>query len=138
MLHLTAWTLDRPRGIGYHHGPMRRLLTFLLLLGLATSAAAQEAVHFPSLDGKDGAPPTQLDGFLFRPTKALAGPAPAAVFLHGCGGLISGISHQIMSREMDWAKQLNAQGFVVLMVDSFTSRGSAKCARRAVSSCGST
>ena len=123
-LHLSARTLDRPRGIGYHDGQMHRLLAFVLLLGLATSAAAQEAVHFPSLDGKDGAPPTQLDGYLFRPTKSLPGPTPAVVFLHGCGGLISGLSHQIMSREMDWARQLNAQGFVVLMVDSFTSRGS--------------
>jgi dienelactone hydrolase len=108
---------------------MRRLLAFVLLFGVATSAAAQEAVHFPSLDGpslgsRDDAPPTQLDGYLFRPTKTLAGPAPAVVFLHGCGGLISGLSHQIMSREMDWARHLNGQGFVVLMVDSFTSRGS--------------
>jgi dienelactone hydrolase len=127
-LHLSARTLDRPRGIGYHDGPMHRLLAFVLLIGLVTSAAAQEAVHFPSLDSKDGAPPTQLDGYLFRPIKAfpgpLPGPAPAVVFLHGCGGLISGLSHQIMSREMEWARQLNAQGFVVLMVDSFTSRGS--------------
>ena len=103
---------------------MTRLLVFLLLFGLATSAAAQQAVHFPSLDGKDGGPPTQLDGHLFRSDKRGPGRAPAAVFLHGCGGLISGISHNIMSREVDWAKQLNARGFVVLMVDSLTPRGS--------------
>jgi len=100
---------------------MHRLLAVLLSLwGLATSAAAQEAVHFASLDG---APSTTLDGYLFRPTKG-PGPAPAVVFLHGCGGLISGISHQIMSRETDWAKRLNELGYVVLMVDSFTPRGS--------------
>src|SRR5476649_784798 len=108
---------------------MRRLLALLLSLGLLTScfcgvAAAQEAVHFPSLDGANGAAPTRLDGYLFRPTRAGPGPAPAVVFLHGCGGLISGISHNIMSREVDWAKHLNALGFTVLMVDSFTSRGS--------------
>jgi dienelactone hydrolase len=103
---------------------MRRLLALVLLICLTAPAAAQEAVHFPSLDGKDSAPPTRLDGYLFRPTKAQSGPAPAVVFLHGCGGLISGLSHQIMSREVDWAKHLNTQGFVVLMVDSFTPRGS--------------
>jgi dienelactone hydrolase len=101
---------------------MHRLLAvFLSLWGLATSAAAQDAVHFASLDG---ATPTTLDGYLFRPTKAGPGPAPAVVFLHGCGGLISGISHQIMSRETDWARRLNELGYVVLMVDSFTPRGS--------------
>lgn len=109
--------------------PMRRLLALLLSFALATlcfdqGAAAQEAVHFPSLDGKDGAPPTQLDGYLFRPTRSGPGRTPAVVFLHGCGGLLSGLSHQIMSREMDWARHLTAQGFAVLMVDSFTPRGS--------------
>jgi dienelactone hydrolase len=102
---------------------MRRLLALLLFLGCTASASAQEAVHFPSLDGTSG-PPTQLDGYLFRPTRAGAGPAPAVVFLHGCGGLISGLSHNIMSREVDWAKRLNDKGYVVLMVDSFTPRGS--------------
>lgn len=103
---------------------MCRLLAFILLFGLATSAAAQETVHFPSLDSRDGAQATLLDGYLFRPANAPPGPAPAVVFLHGCGGLISSLSHRIVSREVDWAKRLNAQGFVVLMVDSFTSRGS--------------
>lgn len=107
---------------------MRRLLLLLLSLGfslgVAAAAAAQDVVHFPSLDGKDGAPPTQLDGYLFRSTKPAAGPAPAVVFLHGCGGLISAITHRIMSREVEWARQLNAEGYVVLMVDSLTPRGS--------------
>lgn len=111
---------------------MRRIALLLLLLtaGLAAPAAAQEAVHFPSLDGKDGAPPTQLDGYLFRPTKRAAGPAPAVVFMHGCGGLISGITHRIVSREVEWARTLNAQGYVVLMVDSLTPRGSGEICSR--------
>jgi dienelactone hydrolase len=108
---------------------MHRLLAVLPSLflalclsgGLATTATAQEAVHFASLDD---ATPTRLDGYLFRPTKPGPGPAPAVVFLHGCGGLVSGISHQIMSRETDWAKRLNDLGYVVLMVDSFAPRGS--------------
>jgi dienelactone hydrolase len=110
--------------------PMRRLLALLLSFGLATSAAAQEAVHFASLDGKDGAASTRLDGYLFKPTRMGSRPAPAIVFLHGCGGLISGLSHHIESREADWAKHLNAQGFVVLMVDSFAPRGSGEMCSR--------
>jgi dienelactone hydrolase len=103
---------------------MRPLLALIFSFVLASSAAAQEVVHFSSLDGAGGAAPTRLDGYLFHPTRAATGPAPAVVFLHGCGGLISGLSHKIMSREVDWAKRLNDKGYVVLMVDSFTPRGS--------------
>lgn len=110
---------------------MRTTLALLALLTSCTSATgavAQEKVRFASLDGKDGAAPTQLDGYLFRTSKP--GPSPAVVFLHGCGGLISGISHRIMSRETDWAAKLNAAGITVLMVDSFASRGSGEMCSR--------
>jgi len=89
---------------------------------------AQDKVSFPSLDARDGAPATQLDGYLFRPSKS--GPVPAVVFLHGCGGLVSAISHKIMSRETDWAARLNAAGYAVLMVDSFSPRGSGEMCSR--------
>lgn len=106
------------------------LSAFMLTLLLAVSGAqAQERVKFASLDGKDGNVPTTLDGYLFRPTKSAA-QAPFVVFLHGCGGLISDRSHKIMSREIEWAGQLNAQGIGVLMVDSFTPRGSGEMCSR--------
>jgi len=112
---------------------MRLFLAFLGLLICTTGAPigvmAQEKVQFLSLDAKDGAAPTQLDGYLLRPPRATV-PYPVVVFLHGCGGLISGISHAIMSREMDWAGKLNAQGIGVLMVDSFTTRGSGEMCSR--------
>ena len=107
---------------------MLALLASLAACTVAADAIAQEKVRFASLDGKDGNVPTQLDGYLFRPGKP--GPAPAVVFLHGCGGLISSISHKIMSRETDWAGKLNAAGIAVLMVDSFTSRGSGEMCSR--------
>jgi dienelactone hydrolase len=99
-----------------------------LLVGLAgcaaqapTSARQGEApqptvVHFPSLDGP---PATQLDGYLFPAPGA--GRHPAVVFLHGCSGLLAR-SGKIYSREMDWAKWLNAAGITVLMVDSLNPR----------------
>lgn len=102
----------------------RPLLALLLLLGLAAPARAEDTVRFASLDESR----TELIGYLFKP--AGAGPMPAAVFLHGCGGLISGITHRIVSRETDWAAKLNAQGIAVLMVDSFGPRGSGEMCSR--------
>lgn len=91
-------------------------------------AMAQDKVSFASLDGREGSPPTKLDGYMFRANRP--GPRPAVVFMHGCGGLISSISHQIVSREMDWADRMTAEGYSVLMVDSFTTRGSGEMCSR--------
>jgi len=110
---------------------MRPLFALLLLLVLSVasgSATAQERVHFASLDGKDSAAPTQLDGYLFHPSGA--GPYPAIVFMHGCGGLIVQKTGALMSRELDWERRLVVKGFVVLMVDSFTPRGSGEMCSR--------
>src|SRR5260221_11199304 len=100
---------------------MRPVFALLLLVVLAmtgSSATAQDKVHFDSLDGKDGAAPTVLDGYLFRPSGA--GPHPAIVFMHGCGGLISSTTVAIMSREMDWEGRLVAKACVRRTVDTFT------------------
>ncbi len=107
---------------------MRPILALLALCAATTAAMAQDKVSIASLDGKDGAASTQLDGYLFRPNKP--GPYPAVVFLHGCGGLISGLSHKIQSREMEWAGTVNAAGYAVLMVDSFTTRDSGEMCSR--------
>jgi dienelactone hydrolase len=101
--------------------PVSALLLLLFLTLAGGSATAQERVRFASLDGKDGAAPTTLDAYLFRPDSP--GPHPAIVFMHGCGGLIVPKTGAITSREMDWERRLVAKGFVVLMVDSFTPRG---------------
>jgi dienelactone hydrolase len=79
-------------------------------------ATTQELVHFPSLE--PSAP--MLDGYLFRPPGE--GRHPALIFLHGCGGLISRFSGRINTRESDWAARFNADGYVVLMVDSLGPR----------------
>ncbi|WP_218191060.1 dienelactone hydrolase family protein [Enhydrobacter aerosaccus] len=90
---------------------------------LSVAAAAQERVRFPSLDGKNGEQPTELDGYLFRPERG-DDPFPMVIFQHGCGGLFSTTTHRITSRERDWADRFNSRGIGVLMVDSFTPRGS--------------
>lgn len=57
---------------------------------------------------------------LLRP--AGAGPFPAVVALHGCGGLWSSRG-LLRSRETDWADRFLAAGYAVLYPDSFTARG---------------
>ncbi len=57
---------------------------------------------------------------LLRPSGA--GPFPAIVAMHGCGGLLTS-KGQLRSREMDWAERVVAAGYAVLFPDSFTARG---------------
>jgi dienelactone hydrolase len=61
-----------------------------------------------------------LKGELLRP--AGAGPFPAVVALHGCGGLF-GKDGALSRRHQDWAERLTQAGFMVLLPDSFGSRG---------------
>lgn len=102
-------------------------LICLSLSGFGT-AFAQEKVSLPSLDTDNNGAPVMIDAYLFRATHA-TGPTPAVVFMHGCNGMFTRKGN-IDSRELDWAHRLNAQGYAVLAVDSFTSRGqSSECAR---------
>ena len=85
-----------------------------------SGAAAQEIVHFPSLeDNGPGQPSTMLDGYLFRP--AGEGRHPAIVGLHGCSGMFAprGTITAVLS---GWAIELSRQGYVVLLVDSLGPR----------------
>ena len=85
------------------------------------AAAAQEVVHFPSLeDNGPGQPSTQLEGYLFRP--AGEGRHPAVVGLHGCSGMFSQATGSILPLLQAWAAELNRRGYVVLLVDSFGPR----------------
>lgn len=106
------------------------ILATAALLGMACSfATAAEEVQFPSepvklsafrerlakqrgeaIAPQLGAP---LVGYLSRPNGA--GPFPAIVVLHGCGGLGSRLKNDVAGR-------LVSQGYVVLVVDSFASR----------------
>ncbi|HEY4167094.1 MAG TPA: dienelactone hydrolase family protein [Reyranella sp.] len=105
-----------------------RWLLALIVQFASFAAMAQDTVHFPSFDASGGNPATELTSYLFKPSGT--GPMPAAVFLHGCGGLISMATYRIVSREIDWAAKLNAQGIAVLMIDSLTPRGSGEICSR--------
>jgi dienelactone hydrolase len=90
-------------------------LMALLLSAAATAAAAQESVHFTSLDGA-----TNLIAHLSRP--AGDAPVPALVMMHGCSGLLTK-SGRIMPMYRAWMRALVVQGYAVLAVDSASSRG---------------
>jgi dienelactone hydrolase len=79
-------------------------------------ALAPETVTIDSRAASKGPFTAQL----LRPSGA--GPFPAIVAMHGCGGLLND-SGKLRSRETDWAERLLAAGYVVLFPDSFTARG---------------
>jgi dienelactone hydrolase len=105
----------------------RMAMVFALVASLNGAAvAAPEWVRLESADADltKGAA-TTLNAVVFRPEGK--GPFPAVVALHGCGGL--GSSKQgskaepISARHQDWGVRLAGLGFIVVMPDSFGSRG---------------
>ena len=61
-----------------------------------------------------------LAALLYRP--AGPGPFPAVVGLHGCDGVITA-GGKVGANYVDWGERLAAAGFLVLLPDSFGSRG---------------
>jgi dienelactone hydrolase len=98
---------------------MRSMLPkWLIVVALsvaASAAAAEETVNFTSLDGV-----TNLTAHLSRPYAE--GPRPALVLMHGCSGLVTR-KGRVMAMYRAWSRALVVQGYVVLSVDSATSRG---------------
>ena len=89
--------------------------SFLCAAGVASAAERETVSIASSLAGKG-----PFTAQLLRPTGA--GPFPAIVALHGCGGLLDSRG-RLKSREADWADRFIASGYVALFVDSFTARG---------------
>lgn len=111
-----------------------RLVAVLLSLGGPGVAPATEtlppiAVEIPAhpLDRAGGGPMT-LPALIRVPPGA--GPHPAIVLLHGCGG-IHDAKGRMRNRDRDWAERFAAAGHAVLQVDSFAPRGARSiCAER--------
>ena len=95
-----------------------RMVCWLLVALLATSASAEERVRFASLDAG-----VSLLGFWF-PADLEPGvePAAAVALFHGCGGLYDR-SGKLSERMRDAVEMINAQGKHALVVDSLTPRG---------------
>lgn len=108
---------------------LRLLLVLVALVALIPPpAAAQDRVTFFSLDADiSGGRATKIAAFLYRPHGA--GPFPAVVALHGCGGLVERSrrkSGALLDGAADWAKRLSNAGYVVLLPDSFGPRSIAE------------
>jgi dienelactone hydrolase len=90
--------------------------------GIAAAGAVKQAIatsgdvggSFP-VDSPNGA--IEIPFGLLKPDGA--GPFPAIVMLHDC----SGLGRRSSGAPMRWARKLVAQGFVVIVPDSFTPRG---------------
>ena len=88
---------------------------FTVIFCIPRPATADEMpVTFPSLNGDT------LQAAYLPPTNA--SPAPAIIIMHGCSGLLTK-SGKIRTRERAWLKLFQAEGWAVLLPDSFGSRG---------------
>jgi dienelactone hydrolase len=84
-------------------------------------AQAQEKVTFPSTDADlQGGTPTTIIGYSFKPEGL--GPFPAVIGMHGCDGLI-GEDGKVKPLYGTWGEILSKEGYIVLLPDSFGSRG---------------
>jgi dienelactone hydrolase len=92
-----------------------RMLVIALAGALTSSGATAAPEHLDIPEGD-----LTLHASLYRPEGA--GPFPAVIALHDCGGLNQrpNTEAQLYS---EWAKKLVGDGFVVLFPDSFGSRG---------------
>jgi len=90
-------------------------------LGGGLSAQAQDKVTFPSTDTDlKGGTPTTITGYLYKPDGA--GPFPAVIGMHGCNGLVDQ-NGKIQPLYGAWGERLSKEGYLVLLPDSFGSRG---------------
>ncbi len=100
-----------------------KLLTALgvcLVLGAAPAQAAPQPAQVPTAGLSSS--PEPLRAFVFSPTDTAASKRPAVVMVHGCGGAY-GRDGQLNARHAMWGDYLASQGYVALMLDSFSSRG---------------
>ena len=87
---------------------IHRVLGLVMLLTFASGCAMSRPIADTALQ-----PTLWPEEALYRPDGA--GPFPAVVLLSGCLGA--------RAKDVRWAERLRAQGYVVLVPDSFTGRG---------------
>ena len=94
---------------------MRRIRTLLLFVVLAGCAAAPPGPSITTTAPGGGS--EQIPVTIFKPEEA--GPFPAVVMMHDC----SGLSHLSSGAPARWGHELVRRGYVVVMPDSFSTRG---------------
>lgn len=117
-------TNSRPRPVAYL-AVLRAAVGVLAMHAVIASALPPpERVRFESLDRSNDRP-VVIDAMLYRPSGADP-KRPAVIALHGCGGLYrSDPAHrdQLTARHASHADAWLNAGYVVLLPDSFRSRG---------------
>lgn len=106
---------------------------FILLASLPGAAVAQmpdERLRYAASLAKDLDFPAEPSGFSFfsAPSMAIykpegAGPFPALVLFHQCGGLSSASGKWQNLSMLNWAKEAVKRGYVAFLVDGFSQRG---------------
>lgn len=96
----------------------RPLHSFVLAACLTITACQATGVSFPNAVLSSADAPREISGLLAKPEGA--GPFPAVVLLHTCGGVRPHVSD-------DWPAYLKGLGYVTLTVDTFGSRGLGPC-----------
>lgn len=123
-IHLLSALARRRCPSRYAHALVLAVLAVWALAGPA-QAAGDEAGSRVTLPAAGG-PPLRA---LWRPA-AGAGAHPAVVALHGCGGMFNA-QGGLSRRFQDYSARLHAEGYSVLLLDSFGSRGVRSiCAQR--------
>ena len=89
-----------------------RWLLAAVFMAIAGRAAA-ESVGFPSATVGNSTAVPEIQGVIHSPTGA--GPWPAIVVMHGCGG--------VSTRTSTWGRRLADWGYLALVLDSFSGRG---------------
>lgn len=84
------------------------------VLVVSAGCAAPPKLSFPSVAVPYARPTLSLQPSLFRPAQGTP-PFPAVVVLHSCAGLKPSV--------FDWAGRLTGEGYVALVIDSNTPRG---------------
>ena len=97
----------------------------VLLAATVAQAAEPAHVSFQTLHPDK----TLLRGFLLKPDGE--GPFPAIGLFHGCSGPLTS-KGAIAARERAWMNLFVAEGYVVLLVDSFNPRGFASICTKSV------
>lgn len=91
------------------------------LMGQAPPQAITTPPGYDAVDLPSSAPGSAaIKVYVRKP--ATAGPAPAVVMLHGCGGLFNR-KGELTAREVDWIDRFVAAGYTVVLPDSFNPRG---------------
>ena len=93
----------------------------------AVALPSAERVQFESLDRGEEGKAVAIDALLLRPSSAdVHARTPVVIALHGCNGMYAstpGRESQLDARGSAYAAKLVGQGYAVLFVDSFGSRG---------------